>query len=107
VRPVRLSRHHAAAGGAAGQQRPWHRAPDALLHIVATVGAAIMLALGLYIPLVAVSTVLKGSTWIFQTWNVLVFFYPVYFILSLGIGGALLFYGGKLSAWTSSRPPSP
>jgi hypothetical protein len=79
--------------------------PNALLYIVATVGDAIMLALGLYIPLAAVSTLLKGSTWIFHTWNVLVFFYPVYFILSLGIGGALLFYGGKLFAWTSSRPP--
>jgi hypothetical protein len=73
----------------------------ALRYVGFIFGDAVILTLGTYILALAAYTLSMGTTHIFETWNVLVFFYPIYFIASFALGGALLFLGVKIfvKAW--------
>jgi hypothetical protein len=44
-----------------------------------------------------------GARRLAEAWNVLIFFYPIYLMVSFGIAGGLLFYGGRMFARTWFR----
>jgi len=63
--------------------------------------AAVILALGVFIAAVAVDSLRLGATRLVEAWNVLIFFYPIYLIVSFGIARALVFYGGRMLVRTA------
>ena len=64
---------------------------------------AIVVALGLFVGAVAVDSLPLGARRLAEMWNILILFYPFYLIASLGIAGALLFYGGRMLTRTWCR----
>jgi hypothetical protein len=85
----------------------WRDRRDGMVPALRSIGAAfrdaLMLALGVYAIALAAYSLLIGAGPLVEAWNVLIFFYPIYLIGSVGLAGALLFYGGRFFARTWSR----